>query len=139
VAKAFSPNTYLFFRDIDSPFHMSSVRLNQPGSAYPIWVYSPDTLTFTEWPLTGEGSVNNLPMLSMEITDEDVIYDLTDFVNEVKLVTITGNNSPSISQILNAWTLSSNIVLDTKLRVNIITIEGETLNTYVKSSISLDE
>ena len=139
VVKVFSPNIYTFFRDVEFPYPSSSISFQTHGSAYPAWLYSSDTFTFTEWP---EGdTTSKLPVLSMEVVDgEEVLYDLTEFVNEINVVREEDSTSfPSVGQILNAWTLSSKIVLDPKLRVTMITATAETVNTDLRSSVPLGE
>ena len=139
LVKAFSPNTYIFFRDVEFAYPSSSISFQTHGSAYPAWLYSADTLTFTEWPEGDKPS--KLPVLSMEVVDEDeVIYDLTDFVNEINVIQLEDSTTfPSVGQILNAWTLSSKIVLDPKLRVSLITATAETVNMDLRSSAPLGE
>ena len=66
----------------------------------------------------------------MEILEEDsVMYDLTDFIGDIKVHTSGAVVFPSIAHILGAWSLSSGIILDAtrEFNVRIIDIDGSTV------------
>ena len=126
---ALSPHYYILFNGVDQPVAFSSVDLRAPGSAQPLWVYSPESNIFYEWPMHETDTINphSLPLLSLEIKDGDtVLQDLTEFVGTMR-VHVRGDDkfSPSISHILSAWALTSKIILNPKLTGSSITASGD--------------
>jgi len=124
VRTALAPKYYLFFNGVAQAYATTSVELNKPGSARPIWVYSPEANTFLEWPLHDTDTIqyHQLPILSLEIIDgEETVNDLSEFVGKIR-VHVRGDDkfSPSISNIVSAWAISSKIVLDPRLKGRMI-------------------
>ena len=119
INEAFSIKSYFLFEGISAPFHTSHVNIGASSSAVPSWYYLPEDKTFVEWSLetpitdTLQTKGRSLPILSMEIIENDrVVYDLTDFIGDIKVYNIEEAFCPSIAHILGAWFLSSSIVLD---------------------------
>ena len=136
VYSVMNATTYIFFDGIVHAFPAVAVKVVANGAATPRWIYTPETQTFNEWP--AEGSVydwHSLPILSMEILyGETVMYDLTEFAEGVRVNVITGNKYyPSIAHIVNAWTISSKVVLDPGLKVRYINMEADTEETDLHS------
>lgn len=112
---AFASKQYLFFENNPAPYFHTTVNESASGSAKIEWIYDTDSKTFTEFDAEAEEDGVNapLPILSMEIMYKDkVYYDLTDFIENVRIKAISEDCSPCIPHILGAWSLSSGIVLD---------------------------
>ena len=60
---------------------------------------------------TGAGAKKNLPILSLEIVrDGVVLFDLTDFIEKVTV--ISTEVFPSMSHLVQAWMIDSHVILD---------------------------
>ena len=105
-------DNYIFFKNIDKPYLENKVNINSVRSAEPAWLYDPEHHFFVEWATTA-GSTRRLPILSLEIVDESVIYDLTDFIELIRVY--SNGSTPSIAHLVNAWALSSELVLNPDL------------------------
>ena len=144
LVKAFHPENYLFFDTTDTVYPEHLVNLSANVSATPKWVYSKDAAVFRLW-----GDERLVPVslqyLSLEIVlDGEVLYDLTDYVEKLKVYT-TGHPdaaSPSLMDILTAWSLHSGVVLDNKREFiyRIITDSGDTIEVrqYEESDLTED-
>ena len=113
-------NVYIFFKDLDYPVLEFMTNVESSKSALPVWKYIADQYQFFEWYPGGTTNVQNcvsshaLPYLSMEILDGDeVIYDLTDFIEYVRVYNSTEEKrSPFLQQIITAWMLHAQTVLN---------------------------
>ncbi len=116
LEEVLSNKVYLFFEHNPSPYFIKSVNEQASGSAVPQWIYDSNSKTFMQYDSQELGGINMpLPILSMEIVYKDkVYYDLTDFVEGVRIKADSEKVCPCISHILGAWSLSSGIVLDAK-------------------------
>ena len=112
VRSVFVSENYIFFKNIDKPYLENKVNINSVRSADPAWLYDPEHHFFVEWATTA-GSTRRLPILSLEIVDESVIYDLTDFIELIRVY--SNGATPSIAHLVNAWSLSSELVLNPEL------------------------
>jgi hypothetical protein len=120
VKRIYTAEHYIFLHNIDYPFLNTEIELVDEYSAKPEWKYVADQYQFFEWYPEGNTTVENsfsshsLPMLSMEILDGDtMLYDLTDFIENIRVYNSTPNNhTPSIKQIIAAWSLHSKVVLN---------------------------
>jgi hypothetical protein len=112
--------TYIFFKDISHPVLENMTNVESSKSALPQWKYVADQYQFFEWYPGGKTTVQNclssecLPMLSTEILDGDeVIYDLTEFIQAVRVYKSTeAGLSPSVDHIVAAWMLHAGTVLN---------------------------
>jgi hypothetical protein len=117
------PNYFIFFEGSANPHRFYETHYWATGSASPELLYCSDTKTFFPWiprhssepkfDILGIKELYRpLPILSLEIVDskDHVAYDLTDFVEGLRHVTIAGFTSPTLFHILSAWTLSSAVV-----------------------------
>jgi hypothetical protein len=117
------PNYFIFFEGSATPHRFYETHYWATGSASPELLYCSDTKTFFPWIprhsadpkfdiLSIKELYRPLPILSLEIVDskDHVVYDLTDFVEDLRHVTVAGFTSPSLFHILSAWTLSSAVV-----------------------------
>jgi hypothetical protein len=139
ASTAFYPETFVMFGDSPTVYNPSKLSIGASGSPPISWGYTLDTFTFSEWC----GSYYNtfvgpiahshpLPALSIEIVENDrVIYDLTDWAEKVRVLTESeGRRTPSVAQILAAWTLSSGIVLDApRFTVRLMNEQADTVET----------
>jgi hypothetical protein len=135
VCVAVSPSYYIFFNGVEHP--CTNIDLHAPGSAQPLWLYSPEINTFYEWPMHETDAVvfKQLPILSLEILDgEDILHDLSDFVASIQ-VHVRGEDEfyPSLSHIVNAWSLNSKIILDPRLKGRMIDTEANILEVELNS------
>lgn len=112
VRSVFVADNYIFFKKIDKPYLENKVNINSVRSAEPAWLYDPEHHFFVEWATTA-GSTRRLPILSLEIVDESVVYDLTDFIELIRVY--SNGAAPSIAHLVNAWSLSSELVLNPEL------------------------
>jgi len=119
VKETFSPKIYYLFECLPAAYLTTSVNIAASSSAVPDWYYLAETKTFVEWehftPISSLMRINSLqlPVLSMEIVEEGaVVYDLTEFIENIKIHTLGDEFFPSIAHILAAWSISSGIVLD---------------------------
>ena len=134
----FNSNIYVFFDKYPCPFPARAVRLDSSNSAPPTIMYNADTRMFFPYinndtnmeALRTERGVS-LPILSIEIIDSELetVFDLTNFVAKVKYISVTEGDCPTISELIMAWSIESNIVLNKDIyQVRYINTE---CNTYV--------
>ena len=121
LQKALSKKQYVFFQYITSPYNILDVIIAASSCAPPLWYYIPENKAFISCNLVAsvEDTLNSakrgspLPILSMEVVENDqVVFDLTDFLSSITVYPSTHNKCPPVAHILSAWTLSSKIVLD---------------------------
>jgi len=111
IRSVYMPTNYIFFANVNTPYLENKVNIHSPRSALPLWQYSPDTRKFTAWDTHTSLFSHVLPVLSIEILENDkVMYDLTDFIETIRVYNT--QSSPSLGHILHAWILSSELVLD---------------------------
>ncbi len=119
----FRPDYYIFFEGSAAAHRFYDTQFWASGSATPELMYCASTKTFFPWiPRHGthpkfdilgiKELYRPLSLLSLEIVDSNdkVFYDLTDFLETLRHVEVTGFSGPSLFHILSAWTLSSGIV-----------------------------
>jgi len=136
VYVALSPSYYIFFNGVEHPCK-TTVDLRAPGSAQPLWIYCPDINTFYEWPMNEAdmAEAQPLPILSLEIVDGEVLHDLSEFVGSMQ-VRVRGDDEfyPSISHIVNAWSLNTNIILDPRLKGRMIDTDANISEVELNSA-----
>ena len=111
IQGVYVPTNYIFFANVNTPYAENKANFYSPRSAAPIWLYSPDTHRFTAWGDSDTLFSHALPVLSIEILEDDeVMYDLTDFIETIRVYNT--QKSPSLTHIIHAWVLSSELVLD---------------------------
>jgi hypothetical protein len=131
IVSAFHADNYLFFDTYDTVYPEHLVNLSANLSATPTWVYSKDTCVFRL--CRDERLVPiSMPYLSLEIVlNGKVMYDMTDYIEKLKVYTTDMSDAPtpSLIDILTAWSLHSGVVLDNKKAIiyRIITDSGETI------------
>ena len=131
------PADYVFFEGSLVPYPLNATAYYATGSAAPELLYCADTKTFypfvprTEASALKETMAHRLScptVLSIELVDGEgrVAYDLTDFLETVRIADVEGYPTPTLYHYLSAWTLSSQIVPDyNRLGVRYIDGNGE--------------
>ena len=131
----FLPSYYVFFKDIPYPHPMQFVQLWASASAKPELLFNADAKTF--FPACGltfdeiqqGGNQVCLPYLSLEVIDDQdrPHYDLTDFIEKIRVVKMEEYPMPSLFHVMAVWSLYSHIVIDpTRFRLRTIDGMGET-------------
>lgn len=149
VLDAFSTKIYVLFEDIMTPYLVSRVNVAASSSAVPQWYYLPEKNAFVQWELgqpleslmMNAQEVRSLSVLSMEIHhEESVVYDLTDFLEGVRVYRSSPGIEPSVAHILGAWSTHSGIVLDRKREfiVSMVADSGNTINCDPLSFVGLE-
>jgi len=144
LVNAYSVKINLFFEGIAAPYNKAAVNVGAPSSAHPLWYYREDTKTFVEWTVNFQSmedieailKARSLPILSMGVvSDEQLVHDLTDFVESIRVFHSNPETFPSIAHIIGAWSLSSRIVLNpaNKYFATIITSTADTIAVPIDS------
>lgn len=120
VVNSFKADNYVFFSEMPIVRAYSTTVVNMGSScAAPLdWIYDSNKHMF----LDGKNPVlpqkrSSLPFLSLEIQSRangSVLYDLTDFLETVRAYSDAGRK-PTIGHILEAWSLSSGLVINPSL------------------------
>ena len=130
VRSAFKNRTYYFMVGYTTPLPFNSVDVFMPSGAEVDFVYDADKKEFS----MQHAPPRYLPILSFEVLrDGAVIYDLTDFISDIKVVSCA---YPSVSQVLNAWAIDSRVVLSKKyeLIARLISVNGTTFEVSVNDT-----
>lgn len=140
----FSDQKYVLFDGIPScAYPLSHVSTWATGSAIPMWMYNASLREFWKWEDVGcpNAKARTLPFLSMEIVHGSrVHYDLTEYISSLRLKgTEPRGPSPTIPELLAAWSTTSQIILHpTRFTVRIITEMGDT-ETYTVNGERVEE
>jgi hypothetical protein len=131
LLNAFNKREYYFLTGYVTPYPRTNVNAHASSSAAVEWIYTIDDNSFKSY-RAGEFPVGaRLPILSLEIVrDERVAHDLTDFIESIVVIRETNSTAfPTISQIVQAWVLHSQIVFDTRIEfyVKLVTESGDTV------------
>jgi len=123
VLTAFEPSYWIFFKSKLYPVPLQQISFSAQGSMMPEWTFDATSLRFApliqgEHPTTtfamAQGRLR-IPILSMNIMSKNrTLYDLTDFVESLRISYVKGlhNATPTIAQLLGAWSINSGAVLD---------------------------
>jgi hypothetical protein len=124
VVNAFEPSYWIFFQSKQDPVPLQQVSFYAKGSMTPEWTYDVTSSRFTPLVLGEHPSATfkrstgrlRIPILSLNIRRKGtyVIYDLTDFLETVRICYVNGlhNATPTLAQLIGAWSLHSGVVLD---------------------------
>jgi hypothetical protein len=131
LLNAFNKREYYFLSGYVTPYPCANVNVYASSSAAVEWIYTIDDNSFKSY-RAGEFPVGaRLPILSLEIVrDERVAHDLTDFIESMVVIRETNSTAfPTISQIIQAWALHSQIVFDTHIEfyAKLVTESGDTV------------
>jgi hypothetical protein len=138
---AFVPDAYLFFENVAYPYPEAAVNPHASTSANPVWRYLSETHQFVSWnlgsSLEAAQMTHALPILSLDIYEDDTtVYDLSDFIEKIRVYNSSMEPlSPCVAHIVNAWILSSGIVLNPtrSFKVRYMTQEAETVECELDS------
>ena len=141
------PPTYYFFHDRVMPCEdRRAYNIGANGSATPMWTYNPEQFQFVAWPPVATDDLtmsHQLPILSMEIIHNDtVLYDITDFIEKVRVYNPElDRQSPSAAHVVGAWTLTSGVIPDLymDLELRIIDLEANTKTIPIMSMDPLED
>jgi hypothetical protein len=138
------PMIYGFFEKIQAPYLLSPLNLTASAAARVELLYNQTSKTF--YPNRGTLGAHpdeptiKLPILSLDIVNSEgeTQYDLTDFVETIKVIHVDELAKPCISDIVEVWQLSSGIVLDRDLfKVRYITEDGDTIDAKLNDMTPL--
>ena len=136
ILNAFEQRNYYFLHGYSVPFHKKNVNIYASSSAQVEFAYNADIKQFS----SSFGKPKNLPILSLEIVrDNHVLYDLTEFIESMTIV--SDNEYPNISQIIQAWSLDSQIVLDRTCDfiARVVSCNGQTHDIKVTDTTDIDD
>lgn len=128
ITNAFEDRRYYFLEGYSTPFAEQAVNVYASTSAEVRLYYNADKRQFSK----GSGKVNALPILSLEITRDNVVcHDLTDFIE--KMTIISDGVFPSVSQIIHAWMIDSHIIVSRAcdFQVRVVSEEGDTYTVNI--------
>jgi len=139
AVRALEPRIYYFLKGYTTPYHEHAVNIHASTSASVDFVYNAENKTFHD---VSEFTVAKyLPILSLEIIrDDEAVYDLTDFIESMTVIAdVSAFRYPSVSQIVNAWAIGSQIVFDPAIdfKVRCVSSEGETYEFNITDTIDL--
>jgi len=137
------PSIHVFLENYEQPFPARSIDLTSVHSATPTLAYNADTYVFfpynndlTYTHMLTDHKLQTLPILSLEIVgpDSSVAFDLTDFVEKLRYVDISGADCPEIFEVFSAWAIMSRVVLDKDVyTARLIKNDGKTYTTSLYS------
>jgi len=143
---AFEPRVYYFLDGYTTPYPIRAVNIFASSSAEVEWVYVADTKTFMPLNMYARDVIAEsipLPILSLEIIrDERVSYDLTDFIEGVRIRQAPGERFiPSVSHIVRAWSIDSHIIFDRAIAfmARVITDTGITATHDIDEFVDEDD
>ena len=121
---AFSPRIYLFCKGYLQPILYNN---RIPGHQHRLLYDADRSLFYTE--IYANYKKYSLPILSIEIIhEENVVADLTNFIEEIRFV--NAGSTPSITDIVMLWaTLTNNYVNPKKHTVRYIDAIGDSFET----------
>lgn len=146
VSSVFRPQYYYVFDDRSAFYPLKRGQAWATGAQVPSWIYCADTRTFCQWRGTLALTLQmfEVPMypgrplqdvLSLELVDgETVHYDLTDFLEGVRIIKAsTSDEDPLVAHLVEAWSVSSAIIPDTKrFRARLMNTMAQTTTTTIR-------
>lgn len=115
VKKSLSENVYVFFEGSSYPYPLDEIDLRSPGVPSVEWYYNHTTHTFVSARLYNNSQTyqtHHVPYLSTEIQYNDLtLYDVTEFMNDVRWAGEEGEPMPNADHLVSAWTLYSSVVV----------------------------
>lgn len=116
----FGPQSYYCLESYTTPVKDTRVNTHSAGSAKCEWLYEVGSQRFIalgDYAVHANGGQRGrpLPILSMEIVDKDkTLYDLTEFLESVRVHGASSATMPSLQHIIGAWGITSGVVLNRK-------------------------
>jgi hypothetical protein len=112
------PNEWLFFDGSAVPVPGWKFQEGKAGSAEVVWRFCPDTCSF--YREAGQPATERINWLSAEVKYNTIsLYSLDEFIERVRYF---GNESPSPSVLLGAWSVLSGVVLSQTLGLTLAVI-----------------
>jgi hypothetical protein len=137
---AFDPRIYYFLYGYATPFKSSEVNIYASTAAPVEYQYNADLKHFND--LSEHSITRYLPLLSLEIVrDGHAVYDLTEFIESMTVTSdVTDFRFPSVSQIVSAWSIGSQIVLDKNIAfvVHCMSDAGESYEFDISDTVDID-
>ena len=134
----FTHNIYAFYRGYFQPV----LYKGDNSKAIPTLFFDTDTMLF--YPSIAQHDKTkqkySLPILSLEIIDlsDNVIYDLTDFIEQIRYIDYNAGAKPSLSSIVMIWATITNTFPDTlNHRVRYIDSVGDVYEKWLTDTAEL--
>jgi len=131
MRELFLPKCYAFFENSIHAYDLRVTNHTASASAKLLMVYDSSDRIFIQYDSINQGGpvLKTLPILSFEILmDEQVQYDLTDFLEPIRVVMLDDASIVSVAHIVAIWQVSAHIVLDSnKCRASYINMDGDSV------------
>lgn len=115
VKRSLSENVYVFFEGSSYPYALDEIEMKSPGVPSIEWYYNQTTKTFVSARLYANSQhyqTHHIPYLSTELQYNDLtLYDVTEFMNDVRWAGEDGEPMPNADHLVSAWTLHSGVVV----------------------------
>jgi hypothetical protein len=128
VYRGITDEEYAFHRGSNTAFSLYKLKTDSAAAASLEWIYSTDKKQFKHVIASSEDESQYFPYLSAEVYHGNLrLYDISDFVSQLKWTACSGAERPTAKHILSAWSLETGVVLDValSLSLHVITEAGE--------------
>jgi hypothetical protein len=128
VYRGIADDEYAFHRGSNTAFSLYKLKSESAAAASLEWIYSTDKKQFKNIIASPEDELHYFPYLSAEVYHGNLrLYDISEFVSELKWTACQGAERPTAKHILAAWSLETGIVLDVSLSLSlhVITETGD--------------
>lgn len=129
VKRSLSENVYVFFEDSSYPYALDEIEMKSPGVPSIEWYYNHTTKTFISARLYTNSQhyhTHHIPYLSAELQYNDLtLYNVTEFMNDVRWAGEDGEPMPSADHLVSAWTLYSGVVVKRSDAVSLLVINTD--------------
>jgi hypothetical protein len=128
VYRGITDEEYAFHRGSNTAFSLHKLKTESAAAASLEWIYSADKKQFKHAIASPEDETHYFPYLSAEVYHGNLrLYDISEFVSELKWTACSGADRPSAKHILSAWSLETGVVLDLSLSLSfhVITESGD--------------
>lgn len=131
VYRGIADEEYAFHQGSNTAFSLYKLKYESAAAASLEWIYNPEKKQFKHVNISTEDEFVYFPYLSAEVYHGNLrLYDISDFVSELKWCAPSIVERPSAKHILAAWSLETGVVLDVSLSLSlhVITESGEEEN-----------
>lgn len=146
LTSIFTPERYVFYTGYNNPVLFT--KAYTAGSARPYIVYDVEHTAFFPYDFVfssyesvcRDTTIKYLPILSLEIVDanDNVLYDLTDFVINIRYAVMENRTTPTFSNIAMIWSNMKHIYPDkNETMFRYINMDGETMKVAIDSISSI--
>ena len=128
VYRGIADEEYAFHRGSNTAFSLYKLKTDSAAAASLEWIYSTDKKQFKHIIASPEDETQYFPYLSAEVYHGNLrLYDISEFVSQLKWTACKNAVRPSAKHILSAWSLETGVVLDVALSLSlrVITETGE--------------